>query len=50
VDTGFPKKIMLKQKRVGRIAVTGDCSSEIGEIPGVFQLSAEGIHDACFHV
>jgi hypothetical protein len=43
-------RIVLKQKRVEQIAVTGARSSEIGGNPGVFQLNAEGIHDACFHV
>jgi hypothetical protein len=31
-----------RARREGRIAVAGDCSSEIGGNPGVFQLNARG--------
>jgi hypothetical protein len=40
VDTGFPK--CSGKRRVEQLAVTGACSSEIGEIQGCFNSATRG--------
>jgi hypothetical protein len=48
--SGFSEKIMLRQSGWNRLPLPALVPARPGQIPGVFQLSAEGIHDACFLV